>query len=72
MTDFDLGMFDCLQASLKAAVDEVNRLRRTNKQLLADLNAVPVEMWVLQEQVTSLELQLASLRSIDRTKAKGE
>lgn len=60
--DFHNGMIDCLQASLTAAVAEVNRLRAANKTLRADLEAVPVEMWELQEQVTSLELQLASAR----------
>ena len=56
-------MLDYLQTAFKAAVNEVNRLRRINEQLLADLNAVPVEMWELQEQVTYLELQLASAKN---------
>ena len=55
MSDFHNGMIDYLQTALKFSVDEVNRLRRENAQQLADLNAVPVEMWELQEKVTSLE-----------------
>ena len=62
VADFNEGMLDYLQTALKAAVDEVNRLRRINEQLLSDLNAVPVEMWELQERVTCLELQLASAK----------
>jgi hypothetical protein len=54
-----------LQDALKMAVAEVTRLRTENEQLLADLNAVPVEMWELQEKVTSLELQLASTKTLD-------
>ena len=60
MGDFNEGMVEYLQTVLKMAVEEVNRLRRENATLLADLSAVPVEMWELQERVTSLELLLAS------------
>ena len=60
MDDFNEGMVEYLQTALKMAVEEVNRLRGENATLRADLSAVPVEMWELQERVTSLELLLAS------------
>jgi hypothetical protein len=72
MTDFYEGIADVLTRTLKEATADIERLRRINAQLLKDLNAVPVEMWELQEKVTSLELQVKSLGGTPVTSHDGD
>ena len=59
--DYYKGLCDVLNQTLERATAEIRELRAEKKQLLSDLNSVPVEMWELQERVTCLELQVRSL-----------
>lgn len=72
MADFHEGLCDALNAGLKAATEEIRKLREENAQLRSELKERDPDLWALSEEVQALQMKLASLQTSASTDINGE
>ena len=61
MAEFYEGLCDAQLLALKAANEEITRLRREVKTLRAELKDRGPQLWEMAEVICELELRLASI-----------